>query len=85
VTQQAVRPFQTWADNDKRVKGREIRVDFVDEYYAYCTITAEAPQGEKTHGRFKRPEGWTNVGKTTRIALHRFKPTSSGYRLISEA
>jgi hypothetical protein len=79
-----VRPRQIWADNDKRLDGRRIRVDSIDGDHANCTITADATPNEKTAGHILRPPGWTNVGRTTRIALHRFRPTSTGYRLISE-
>lgn len=82
-TQQQVVPGQIWADNDKRVEGRQIRVDSIDGRFANCTVTQDAAPNPKT--RVERPAGHTNVGKTTRIALERFKPTSTGYRLIPAA
>lgn len=31
-----VRPGQIWADNDKRSSGRELRIERVDDRYAYA-------------------------------------------------
>lgn len=60
-----VQPGQTWIDNDKRSKGRRIRIVSVDARYAYgCTIRED-----------------DTVIRETRIALERFKPNSTGYRL----
>jgi hypothetical protein len=64
---------QVWADNDWRSAGRTLRVDAVDETHATCTILTN----QNSHGyRDMR-------GRTTRIALRRFKPNSTGYRLVA--
>lgn len=65
-----VRPGQVWADNDKREKGRRlIRVVLVDEVAQYALV---APYTGRDNAK----------GRVTRIRLNRFKPTSTGYRLV---
>ena len=71
-----VEPGQSWADCDKRAAGRVLRVDRIEGEHAICTVTADRPPDEGA------PPGWTNVGATRRIALRRFKPGSTGYRLV---
>jgi hypothetical protein len=83
--QTTVQPGQTWADNDKRSIGRKVRVDSIDGEYANCTVVADRDDTRQTRGgryNVMRPHGWSPVGQTTRILLRRFKPTSTGYRLI---
>ncbi|WP_438491793.1 hypothetical protein [Streptomyces asiaticus] len=60
---------QVWADNDKRSEGRTVRVNEVDDRYAYCTVLTPATPGGRT-------------GQRTRIALARMRPTPTGYRLL---
>ncbi|MDH2389353.1 hypothetical protein QCN29_11225 [Streptomyces sp. HNM0663] len=72
MTQPDVRAGQVWADNDKRSKGRPVRVDEVDVRYAYCAVLTSATPGGRT-------------GQRTRIALERMRPTSTGYRLLDGA
>lgn len=67
-----VLPGQVWADNDPRESGRTLRVDTTDTTHAVCTVLTDRTQ--------QRP-GQPSAGKTTRIALRRFRPTSTGYRL----
>jgi hypothetical protein len=62
-----VRPGQIWADNDKRSNGRELRIERVDDQYAYAVSPGRG-------GRFQQ----------TRIRLDRFRPTSTGYRLVQD-
>ncbi|MGR6915392.1 hypothetical protein ACU635_14200 [[Actinomadura] parvosata] len=69
--QVTVRPLQVWADNDKRCSGRTVRVDEVDERFAYCTVLTPR-------------EGSTRTGHRVRIAINRMRPTATGYRLISD-
>jgi hypothetical protein len=66
-----VRVGQVWADLDKRSKGRRIRVLEVGQYHA-TVRDADAVPG-----------AWPPARKT-RIRLDRFRPTSTGYRLVSE-
>lgn len=68
-----VRVGQVWADNDKRARGRTVRVDSVDARWAYCTVLT--PANGPRPGR---------VGRQTRIDRDRMKPTSTGYQLVSE-
>jgi hypothetical protein len=70
--QPEVKPGQIWADNDKRSKGRRIRVLEVGQYHA---IVRDADA---------TPGAWP-PGRKTRIRLDRFKPTSTGYRLVQDA
>ena len=83
-----------WADNDSRSAGRTLRVDFIvggeddtpGNGAAICTIltnTAEAQERSANYdGSFPRPADRRQ--KTTRISLSRFRPTSTGYRLIRD-
>lgn len=74
MSEHQVRPGQVWADNDYREAGRTVRIDSVDDRYAYCTVlTGRASQGSSAR-----------TGHKTRIALARMRPTSTGYRLESE-
>ena len=70
----SLRVGQVWAYNDPWVKGRTVKVEAIEREKALCRVLA-AP--------FDAPEGRT--GHTTRISVRRFRPTSSGYRLIREA
>lgn len=78
-----VRPGQVWADADWRSEGRTVRVDRIEDGKAVCTILTnrDAAQRNLDHG-----DAWTTDmrGKTTRIRLDRFRPTSTGYRLVTE-
>jgi hypothetical protein len=69
-----VRPGQIWADADPRAASRHrtLRVEFVDSRYAYC-ITVDPG----THRRW-------GVSRKTRIAIDRMRPTSTGYRLVTD-
>lgn len=65
---------QVWADNDTRTEGRTVKVEEINGDKAVCRVLAPP---------FDYPQG--RVGHTTKIAIRRFKPTSTGYRLIREA
>ena len=91
--QPVVRVGQVWADNDKRaagryvkvlglhsrrehpvVRGRRIYTENVDVEYATCEVVADR------HGpRF----GPGPVGRRVEIRVDRFRPTSTGYRLVA--
>lgn len=66
---------QVWADNDKRGYGRHLRVVELTETHAVV---------EQVSARDKSPHPAT-IGRRTRIRLDRFKPTSTGYRLVQLA
>lgn len=76
-----VRVGQVWADNDKRPKRtRYIRVTSFEEHTDPFTHQAI---------RHAVCEAWYDeVGaksRTVKIRVDRFKPTSTGYRLVSES
>lgn len=71
----AVRVGQIWADNDKRSHGRRIRIVAVDSTHALVELYVPRGAGH-VHAK---------PGRRTRIRLDRFRPTSTGYRLISDS
>jgi hypothetical protein len=77
-----VKPGQIWADNDWRSKGRTLRVDSVDEVHATCTVLTNS---DDVQSRIDSSSwGFSDTrGKVRRIRLDRFRPTSTGYRLLS--
>lgn len=60
-----VKVGQIWADNDKRLNGRRIKVLEVGD----------------THATVASPTG---IGPHTKIRLTRFRPISTGYRLLED-
>lgn len=86
-----VRPKQIWADNDPRSAGRTLRVERIEDGKAVCTVLTNADEAqERLDEAVARGAGWwadrkDMRGKTTRISLSRFRPTSTGYRLVEEA
>ncbi|WP_329131483.1 hypothetical protein OG552_10320 [Streptomyces sp. NBC_01476] len=70
----SVEPGQVWADNDKRGYGRKIQVISIEDGYALTK--AVSLRGGSVSPTTKPP---------TRIRLDRFKPTSTGYRLVRHA
>lgn len=62
---------QVWADNDWRADGRKIEVVELTPTHAICVVVANAA-------------GANSVGKRTKIRLDRFRPTSTGYRLVGD-
>ncbi len=72
--QPTVRVGQVWADNDKRSRGRHLKV--IDISRRMGTDRAEVQQCDQ-RGRI--------IGsRTTFIRLDRFRPTSTGYRLVRD-
>lgn len=69
-----VRPGQVWADNDPRMQGRTIEILSItqDRVMVKTLTTARNSVNAK-------------VGATRPIRLDRLRPTSTGYRLVSEA
>lgn len=67
---------QVWADNDWRSEGRTLLVLAIrDNGKALCRVLSD---------RNNRPKGArTQAGRETLIAIRRFKPTSTGYRLLN--
>lgn len=79
-----VRVGQLWANCDRRTSVRRIRVIGISMMHALCKIEVKA-QHPNAQCRIDRPAGWTAVGLTTRIRIDRFKPGSTGYRLVEDA
>jgi hypothetical protein len=85
-----VKVGQVYADNDRRSAGRTLRVDAIEDGKALCTVlTNEAVTQAYIDDPASKPNWMPRAykdqrGKQTRIALSRFVPTSTGYRLISE-
>lgn len=73
-TEQAVETGQIWADNDPRAYARKLRVVEIDETHA--TVELYQP---------RHPVSSAKPGRRTRILLRRFRPTSTGYRLVRNA
>lgn len=73
-----VKPGQLWYDNDPRAAGRVLRVDTIRESsrgaVADCTIVADPKDCARSR-----------IGCTTTIAVRRFRPTSTGYRIVPES
>lgn len=69
---QAVTVGQVWKDNDKRMFTRYVQVQRIEGAKAVCWLVA-----------FHPVSGWILTCKReTRIALRRFRPTSTGYTLV---
>lgn len=85
-----VRPGQLWADNDPRHAGRTLRVDEVcyraGKKVARCTILTNS---DETQAEIDKPTTpWYRPadrrGRQTDISVRRFRPTSTGYRLVTD-
>jgi hypothetical protein len=82
-----VRPGQVWADNDPRSAGRTLRVDSIENGKAICIIVTDADD-VAAHIRRAHECGAVargSVGRTTRISLARFVPSTTGYRLMRDS
>ena len=75
-----VRPGQVWADNDPRSEGRTLRVDSIEGSKAVCTVLTNSDNTD-----LSSPWQRDMRGKQTRVSLVRFRPTSTGYRLLTDA
>ncbi len=78
-----VRVNQVWADNDKRSEGRQVRVVGLDATHA--TVELVDQRGRAWIGLRPGEEPRAQPGRRTRIRLDRFRPTSTGYRLVQDA
>lgn len=68
-----VKVGQVWADNDPRTTGRRFEIVEVGDGWAKGKVLS-----------VERNVSKKMVGRTTReIALRRFRPTATGYRLVS--
>lgn len=66
---------QVWEDTDWRMHGRRIRIEIINKNRGVALVRVVS-NGESMS---------RSVGRTTRIRLDRFKPTSTGYRLVTPA
>jgi len=77
TTQNPVEPGQVWADCDPRAVGRTIRVDSIGgdvmDPTAVCTVLTDRDSAVSP-----------TVGRAVRIRVRRFRPNSTGYRLVKE-
>lgn len=78
-----VRPGQVWADNDPRNEGRTLRVDEVGGEVVLCTVLTLSHLVQEL---VDKGSPWAKDvrGKQRTISLRRFKPTSTGYRLLED-
>ncbi|GHE33247.1 hypothetical protein GCM10017673_40220 [Streptosporangium violaceochromogenes] len=72
--QPPVRVGQVWADNDRRSTGRKVRVE---EIHGTHAVVVQVDSRGVVDSRMPV--------RRTRIRLDRFRPTSTGYRLITDA
>ncbi len=70
-----VRVGQVWQDCDRRGYGRKLRVETIDGTHATCVEVHITPQGAVV---------LSTPVRRTRIKISRFRPTSTGYRLIRD-
>lgn len=81
---------QTWADCDSRNEGRTLRITAIDGEKAICEILTNDTRTQEMLDSPTRPS-WVDPaqsdrrGKVTRVALKRLRPTSTGYRLVTDA
>lgn len=86
----AVRVGQVWADNDSRDTGRRMAVrstharrseafPHTDKALPHAFARCEVVRWSDTLGQ------WVGSGRFTWLAIHRMRPTRSGYRLVQDA
>jgi hypothetical protein len=83
-----VKPGQIWADNDPRSAGRTLRVGYIeDSGKVVCTVLTNSADAQTAIDGGPNILGYAPKdarGKRTRIGIARFKPTSTGYRLVQD-
>jgi hypothetical protein len=72
---QKVEVGQVWADNDWRSEGRTVRVVEVDATHATVELVTAAEM-------LRGVTSTRGAGRRSRIRLDRFRPVSTGYRLV---
>lgn len=88
--QPTVRVGQAWADNDPRNEGRTLKVLDVQNGGVTCEIVTNSTNQQERIDDMAVGRGlsWYRPvdrrGKTTTISVSRFRPTSSGYRLVED-
>lgn len=82
-----VRPDQVWADNDKRSAGRTVRVLAVTDKGGGPRAEVEILTNTDDNQRLidvGSPHVRDMRGKHAHIAVRRFRPNSTGYRLLQD-
>lgn len=81
----AVRVGQVWADNDKRNEGRTIRVDGIEQHWmGVGGLTGQVPHAVCTVLTPADSYPDARTGHQVTIRVSRMRPTSTGYRLVSD-
>lgn len=75
-TSVVVRPGQVWADNDPRRRGRQVRVDSIEDGGDTAVVTITSTDAPRYTG--------SGVGSVKRIKVRRFRPTQTGYVLVED-
>lgn len=78
---------QIWADNDPRAEGRTLRIAAIVDDHAECIIVTNPDYVQADLDRCEakgKKAAWTTDrrGRLTTIKISRFRPTSTGYRLL---
>jgi len=80
-----VRPGQVWADNDPRSEGRRIEVVRLGTHrHRYWSSGEMGYVEEVVPVALCRRVGAKKGGRLTRIRIDRFRPTTTGYRLVAD-
>lgn len=76
-----VKVGQVWADNDYRAKGRTLRIAALVDDHVECIILTNPDYVQED---LDKGSSWhtDRRGRLTTIKISRFRPTSTGYRLL---
>jgi len=85
TTTEHVRPGQIWEDCDARAKGRTLRVDRIETHtFQAGGITGLVPHAVCTVLTPPANAGHRRIGHQVTIRVSRMRPTSTGYRLVTD-
>jgi hypothetical protein len=95
VTSPTVRVGQVWEDCDKRAKGRRVRIVEIRNIHIpgrgsvgtgtpHAAVELVSERGRPWSGLRPGEPARAEPGRRTTIRLDRFRPTSSGYRLVED-
>lgn len=86
TTEHHVRPGQIWADNDARNEGRTLRVDRIEIHaFGHGVLEGRVPHAVCTVLTQPDDRPWALTGRQVTIRVSRMRPTSTGYRLVTDA
>jgi hypothetical protein len=80
-----VRVGQIWQDNDKRSRGRKLLVVKIGKKYATVELVDARTWPNRSASLRDDDPRRAQPGRRTYIRLDRFRPTSTGYRLVEDA